>query len=208
MMFSLIPRDLTFFTMLEAAAKNALLASRLLRNLLENFRDLPERAKQIRDLEHEGDRLTHELLDKLDRTFVTPIDREDIYALTRGIDDIVDAIYYVTDHMVVYKIQQPTREAISLVRVLVRCCEELDSAMVLLRSGSRIREVQRHCIEIDRLENMGDHLVRQALWDLFEDPKDALEVLKWKEFYDVLEHSIDYTENVADLLRGVVLKAI
>ncbi|MBM3266770.1 MAG: DUF47 family protein [Candidatus Sericytochromatia bacterium] len=207
-MNALIPRDESFFGLLEAAAKNALLASRVLRNLLEDFRDAADRVKQIREMEHEGDRLTHELLDKLDRTFVTPFEREDIYSLTRGMDDIVDAIFLVADRLVVYKIQGPTREAVALVRILVRCCEELDSAMALLRSRTRFRDVQRHCIEIDRLENMGDRVVRQALWDLFGDPGDVLEVLKWKEFYDVLEGAIDFTENVADLLRGVVIKAV
>ncbi len=207
-MMSIIPRDEAFFTLLEAAAKNVLLSARDLRNLFEDYRDVQARVQQIRDKEHEGDRLTHELLGKLDRTFVTPLDREDIHLLARGLDDIVDAIEAVADRMVLYKIGAPTQESVSLVRILVRCCEEIDVSMPLLRTKRHIREAQSHCVEIDRLENMGDQVARNALMKLFEDPQDVFEVLKWKEFYDSLEEAIDYTENVADLLRGIVLKSV
>jgi predicted phosphate transport protein (TIGR00153 family) len=207
-MLNLIPRDEAFFAMLDASAKNALLAARQLRNLFEDFRDAPARVKEIRELEHEGDKITHKLLDKLDRTFIVPIDREDLYALSRGLDDVVDAIYLVADQLLLYRIDRPTSEAISLARILVRCCEQVDSAMPLLATKSRIREVQRHCSEIDRLENLADRLQRDALMKLFDDPQDVMEVIKWKEFYQVLETAIDNTENVADLLRGIVLKAV
>lgn len=205
---NLIPREEAFFTLLEAAARNVLLAARDLRNLFENYRDVPARVQEIRDKEHEGDRLTHELLDMVDRTFVTPLEREDIHLLARGLDDICDATLLVADRMLLYRIEEPTRESISLVRILVRCCEEIDVAMPLLRSKRQIREAHSHCVEIDRLEDMGDRVARDALMKLFEDPGDVMEVLKWKEFYDALEEAIDHTENVADLLRGVVLKSI
>lgn len=205
---SLIPREESFFNLLEAAAKNVLLAARDLRNLFEDYRNVPVRVQEIRDKEHEGDRITHELLDKVDRTFVTPLEREDIHHLARGLDDICDAIEMVADHMVLYRIDKPTLESVSLVRILVRCCEELDVAMPLLRTRAHIREAHGHCVEIDRLENMGDRVARDALMKLFEDPKDVMEVLKWKEFYDALEEAIDHTENVADLLRGIVLKSV
>lgn len=205
---SLIPREEAFFTLLEAAAKNVLLAARDLRNLFEDYRNVAGRVQEIRDKEHEGDRITHELLDKVDRTFVTPLEREDIVQLARGLDDIADGIEMVADHMVLYKIEKPTQESVALVRILVRCCEELDGAMPLLRTKKHIREAHGHCVEIDRLENMGDKVARDALMKLFEDPKDVMEVLKWKEFYEALENAIDHTENVADLLRGIVLKSV
>ena len=207
-MFSLIPREMAFFDSLEAGARNALTAARKLRDMCENFKDAEAQFQVIRELEHEGDRITHDFLDRLDRTFVVPLDREDLYALARGIDDIVDQIDLVADHMVLYGIDAPTKLASAMVRVLVRCCEELDVSMPLLRSKRRIREVNGHCIEIDRLENLGDELNRESLMALFDNPTDAITVLKWKEFYSVLEDAIDATDAVADLLRGIVIKAI
>lgn len=207
-MMSIIPREEAFFTLLEAAAKNALLTARDLRNLFEDYRNVPARVQDIRDKEHEGDRITHDLLGKLDRTFVTPLDRDDIHLLARGLDDIVDGIEMVADHMVLYRIDKPTQESVSLARILVRCCEEIDVAMPLLRVRAHIREAHSHCVEIDRLENLGDKVARDALMKLFENPTDVLEVIKWKEFYDALEEAIDHTENVANLLRGIVLKSV
>jgi predicted phosphate transport protein (TIGR00153 family) len=205
-MFRLLPREESFFDLLEAAAVNALATARLFRDMVEDYRTLPERVQKITDAEHAGDRIIHQIMDKLNKTFVTPIDREDIHALATEIDDIVDAIEVAADRMILYRIKEPTPITISLVRVLVRCCEEVASAIPLLRSPKQMKAILSHGIEINRLENEADSLSRVALEALFADPKDALEVLKWKEVYSTLEEAIDMTENVADVLHGIVIK--
>lgn len=209
-MIRLIPREESFFDLLEASAKNVIDTARLLRDMVEDYRNLPERFQKIRDTEHAGDRVTHQIMDKLNRTFITPIDREDIHSLAFALDDIVDSIELVADRFILYKIAKPTSMTISLVRILVRCCEEIYAAMGLLRYPKRIKEILDHAIEINRLENEGDQLSRAALERLFDDaahtPQDILDIIKWKELYDVLEEAIDYTEDVADRLHGVVIK--
>jgi predicted phosphate transport protein (TIGR00153 family) len=205
-MFRLLPREESFFDLLEAAAVNALATARLFRDMVEDYRNLPERVQKITDAEHAGDRIIHQIMDKLNKTFVTPIDREDIHALATEIDDIVDAIEVAADRMILYRIKEPTPITISLVRVLVRCCEEVATAIPLLRSPKQMKAILSHGIEINRLENEADSLSRAALEALFADPKDALEVLKWKEVYSTLEEAIDMTENVADVLHGIVIK--
>ncbi|MBI6545202.1 MAG: DUF47 family protein [Cyanobacteria bacterium NC_groundwater_1444_Ag_S-0.65um_54_12] len=207
-MFHLIPRELVFFDLLTAAMQNALQAARELRDMVEDYHVPSPQLQRIRDLEHEGDRITHELLDRLDRTFVVPLDREDLHALADGIDDIVDSLNMVAEHFILYRIANTTKEAVSLTRILVRCCEELAAVMPLLQTRGNSAEIDRHCIEINRLENMADKLAQDALTELFRAPDDLLAVIKWKEFYEALENAIDQTENVADLLKGVVLKAL
>ncbi|HEY9857303.1 MAG TPA: DUF47 family protein [Stenomitos sp.] len=209
-MISLIPREETFFDLLEASAKNVIDTARLLRDMVEDYRNLPERFQKIRETEHAGDRITHQIMDKLNRTFITPIDREDIHSLAFALDDIVDSIELVADRFLLYKIEKPTSMTLSLVRILVRCCEEIHAAMGLLRHPKRMKEILDHTIEINRLENEGDQLSRAALEKLFDDPGETphaiLEIIKWKELYDVLEEAIDFTEDVADRLHGVVIK--
>lgn len=205
-MLKLIPREETFFDLLEAASKNALETARFLRDMVEDYRELPEKFQRIRDAEHAGDRITHDIMDKLNRTFITPLDREDLHDLATDLDDIVDAIELVADRMVLYKIERPTGITLSMVRVLVRACEEINAAMPILRTSKRMKEVLDHCIEINRLENEGDKLSRAAYQQLFDDPKDVIGVIKWKEVYDVLEEAIDVTENVANRLNGLVIK--
>lgn len=206
----LIPREETFFDLLEASAKNVLDTARLLRDMVEDYRELPSRFQKIRDTEHAGDAITHQLMDKLNRTFVTPIDREDIHALAFDLDDIVDSIELAADRFLLYKIEKPSAMTLSLVRILVRCCEEINTAMPLLRNPKRMKEILDHCIEINRLENEGDQLSRAALEKLFDkpvtEPHEVLDIIKWREVYDVLEEAIDFTEDVADRLHGVVIK--
>ena len=206
----LLPREDSFFDLLEASARNVLDTARLLRDMAEDFRNLPERFQKIRDTEHAGDRITHQIMDKHNRTFVTPIDREDIHSLAFALDDIVDSIELVADRFILYKIPRPTGHAISLVRILVRSCEEIQVAMGLLRDRKRMKEILDHTIEINRLENEGDQLSRAALETLFDGPcettREMLDLIKWKEVYSVLEEAIDFTEDVADQLHGVVIK--
>ena len=205
-MFRLIPREDSFFDLLEASSKNMLAAARLLRDLVEDYRDVPGRLQKLTDAEHVGDHYTHQILDKLNKTFVTPMDREDIHALTIELDNIVDSIELVADRMLLYQIDKPTDFMISMVRLLERCCEQLDQAMPLLRHSKRMNEVLPHTVEVNRLENEADKLNRVALDTLFTQPHDPLYVIKWKDIYDTLEDAIDMTEGVADQLHGIVIK--
>lgn len=205
-MLKLIPREETFFDLFDTSAKVALTSSRLLRDLVEDYRDVEARVKKIRDNEHEGDQVTHEIMDKLNRTFVTPLDREDIHSLAYCLDDISDSIELAADRMILYKIEKPTPITLSLVRILVRCCEEINAAIPLLRDRKRYGEILEHGIEINRLENEGDALSRAALAKLFENPENVFDVIRWKEVYEVIEDAIDLTEDVADRLHGMVIK--
>ncbi|MFN3431201.1 MAG: DUF47 domain-containing protein [Candidatus Sericytochromatia bacterium] len=205
-MFNLIPREDSFFDLLEASSKNMLGCARLLRDLVEDYRDVPGRLAKLTDAEHVGDHYTHQILEKLNKTFVTPMDREDIHALTIELDNIVDLIELVADRMLLYQIEKPTDFMISMVRLLERCCEQIDQAMPLLRHNKRMKEILAHTVEVNRLENEADKLNRTALSTLFDSPQDPLYVIKWKEVYDTLESAIDMTEDVADQLHGIVIK--
>jgi hypothetical protein len=202
----IIPREDSFFDLLESSAKNVLAGARLLRDLVEDYRDVPGRFQKLQDAEHAGDQVTHQILEKLNKTFVTPLDREDIHALTINLDDIMDAIELVGDRLLLYRIERPTDLMISLVRLLERCCEQIDQAIPLLRHAKRLKDILPHAVEINRLENEADRLTRAALSSLFDQPRDVLDVIKWKEVYDTLESAIDSTEDVADMMHGIVLK--
>jgi hypothetical protein len=204
--FRLIPREESFFDLLEASSRNALAGARLLRDLAEDYRDVPGRLQKLTDAEHAGDKVTHQILEKLNKTFVTPLDREDIHALTIDLDNIVDSTELVADRLLLYRIERPTDLLITLVRLLERCCEQIDQAVPLLRSPRRHRDILPHVVEINRLENEADKLNRLALGSLFDQPRDVLEVIKWKEVYDTIEAAIDMTEDVAGRLHGIVLK--
>ena len=205
-MLRLIPREESFFDLLEASSKNVLSGARLLRDLVEDYRDVPGRFQKLTDAEHSGDHVTHQILEKLNKTFVTPLDREDIHKLTIDLDNIIDSIELVADRLLLYQIEKPTPVMISMVRVLERCCEQIDQAIPLLRYSKNLKQILPHSIEINRLENEADKLNRAALTELFENPSDVLYVIKWKEVYDTLEEAIDMTEDVADQLHEIVIK--
>lgn len=205
-MLKIIPREETFFDLFEASAQVVLTSARYLRDLVENYCEVEPKIQRIRETEHQGDLLTHEIMRKLNLTFVTPLDREDIHALASCLDDILDSIELAADRMLLYKIEKPTPLMVSMVRVLVRCCEEISAAIPLVRDQKRFGEILEHGIEINRLENEGNALSRAALEALFEHPEDVLEVIRQKEVYEAIEKAINLTEDVADQLHGVVIK--
>ncbi|MBM3274892.1 MAG: DUF47 domain-containing protein [Candidatus Sericytochromatia bacterium] len=204
-MINFAPRKEPFFDLLADAASNALDTARALRDLVEDYREIETKFERIRQMEHEGDRIAHEIFERLNKTFVTPIDREDIHALTIDIDDIVDGIEEVADHLLIYRIKEPTAMVIGMVRILVRCCEEIAAAVPLLH-GKRAAEIAERVVEINRLENEGDQLYRAALEKLFEAPENLLDVIRWKEVYEVVEKAIDSAEDIADCLHGIQIK--
>ena len=202
----LFPKQIDFFEILDAAAKNVTEATSALLDLFVNYTDVEAKVKNLYEIEQEGDILTHEIIRKLNLTFITPIDREDIQALATNIDDIVDLIWGGVDKMVVFRIEKPTKEAIQLANDLNLTAEAVLKAIRDLRAKDYDR-VKEHCIEINRLENLVDRVFRNALGELFDDFKDdPMMVIKWKEIYEHLEDSADKCEDVANIIEGIVLK--
>ena len=202
-MFRLIPREEKFFEMFEASARNIHRGAYLLREMMEQYRDPEKQADAIMEVEHQGDTITHDIIHKLNQTFITPIDREDIYALSSALDDVLDLIESVSDRMVMYKIKEPTETARRLAGIIFKSAEEIVKGVGLLKA---LGDVGPYCIEINRLENEADRVSRDAVADLFENVRDPILVLKWKELYEHLEEATDRCEDVANILENIVLK--
>jgi uncharacterized protein len=197
------PRDRVYFELFEEAGHNIMVSAELLEQLLADYPDHRELAQDIRDCEHEGDRITHEILDRLNHTFVTPIDREDILALTSALDDIVDYIEEVADYLGLYKIEAPMDQAIKLADVIHQAARQIAEAIPRLRG---FNDISAHTVEINRLENEGDRITREAIASLFDGGIDPMVVIRWKDLFERLEAAIDAAEHVAHILEGIVIK--
>ncbi len=201
---SLVPRDRVFFDLFVEAGENSLRSARLLKEMLEVWPDDPGGlARDILKAEQEGDRITHDIIQRLNTTFVTPLDREDIYALATKLDDIVDYVEEAADFLGLYQIEAPMAQAQEMADVLVLACEQLSSALGELRG---FKGLDRYWIEIHRLENDGDRISRDAVASLFANGIDPMVVIRWKDIFAVLERAIDATETVAHILEGIVIK--
>jgi len=198
-----VPNDRQFFDLFEEAAGNILRAADLLDQMLAAW---PERAGLGRDIlvcEHEGDRITHDIIQRLNQTFVTPIDREDIYELASALDDIVDLAEEVADFLGLYKVEAPMEQAQNLAHILLQASRQIADAMPRMR---KFGDISHYTVEIHRLENDGDRVVREAIAALFEGGIDPMVVIRWKDIYERLESAIDATERVANVLQGIVIK--
>jgi hypothetical protein len=202
----LLPREENFFDIFEQAADNVHEAAKALLGLMENFTNLPEVARRIEDLEHRGDSFTHQTIERLNKTFITPIDREDIHELVCRMDDVVDLIDTAANRMLLYKIQKPREEAVALARVLVKATEVITRAMRDARNMKNIDRIIRHCVDIHSAENEGDKIMHRGLAALFEGQPDPLDVIKWKDILHELESATDRCEDVANVLESIVLK--
>ena len=203
-MFRLLPRDENFFDLFEQQAGHIVSASRVLEELTLDYPSAQAKVERIRDLEHAGDAITHEVVRRLNTTFVTPIDREDIYALASRLDDVLDLIDAVADRLLLYKIKAPTDGSIGMAKIIVKTAEETDRAVRCLRTLSPF--YHKHAVEVNRLENEADRLLRDQLAALFEGGTDAIEVIKWKDIYETMEKITDRLEDVANVLQGVIVK--
>ncbi|TMB54938.1 MAG: DUF47 domain-containing protein [Chloroflexi bacterium] len=203
MRFPLIPREEKFFDMFVADARNMLGAARLLEQFFGNYDDRERIASQLRDAEHSGDQISHEIGHKLESTFVTPFDREDIHALISRLDDIVDFIEEIADTCILYNIDEPTPTAREQAGIITRQCEQLTEGLDKLRG---FKGLEQHWIEVHRLENEGDRIARQAVAELFKHGQDPLTVIKWKDVYALLEKAIDACEDAANVLERIVVK--
>ena len=203
MKFSFMPKEERFFELFEEEAQNIYKAAKLLKEMVDNYSEAEAKAKEIFDVEFEGDRITHDIIRHLNKTFITPLDREDIYNLASKMDDILDLIESVTDRMVIYKIEEPTPECCKLVDIILRMAEVITWGVSNLKN---LGHVYDHCIEINRLENEADRVTRDAISRLFDQEKDPIAVIKWKEIYEKLEDTTDSCKDVANILESVVLK--
>ena len=201
--FRLIPREERFFDLFVEDAANVLDGARQLEAMLRTYDSVEKSAKKIRETEHRGDEISHDIGRRLESTFVTPFDREEIHALISGLDDILDLIEEVADTFLLYRIESPTKTSIKQAALVVQCCETLHQALTNLRS---FKGLDTFIAEVHRLENDGDRLSRSAIAGLFDDGTKTIDVLKWKDVYALLEHTIDKCEDVADLIERIVVK--
>lgn len=195
-----------FFKWFEDAASNMLEASKVLRELCYNFDNPQEAVSRLHDLEHLGDEIGHEMYNKLNNTFVTPMDREDIIHLYSAIDDVTDLIHSVADLMVVYKVEAVTPIAQQLSDCIVSSAEHVAAAVPHLRKRSELSTILPSIVEIHSLENKADQLLRDGLSELFSNPQDVLHIIKWRDIYSEMEEATDKAEDIADVLRGLVIK--
>jgi predicted phosphate transport protein (TIGR00153 family) len=196
-------RDRQFFDLFEEAAGNIQRAADLLDQMLRHFPDNADLSRDILICEQEGDRITHDIIRRLNEMFVTPIDREDIYELASALDDIVDYTEEVADYLGLYKIEAPFEQAQRMAHILLQACRQLAEAMPRLRDFD---DISHYTVEINRLENDGDRVVREAMAALFDDGIDPMVVIRWKDIYERLESAIDSTETVANILEGITIK--
>jgi predicted phosphate transport protein (TIGR00153 family) len=194
-----------FFGLFTESAENLRTAAELLQDLIGDYRDIELKAERIADREHEGDEVTHAIIRLLNTTFVTPMDREDIYQLATALDDVMDAIEAVSDLFVLHRIEAPLPEMKAQIDVLVLAARQTEHALAALPNMRRER-LEPYWIEINRLENEGDRLYRRAIADLFSGEHRAMDVLKWKEVIENLEEALDGLENVANIIESTVLK--
>jgi len=196
-----------FYDLFEQDTSNLVVAAEKLVDLFDNYEDVEVKAKQLKDLEHRGDIITHEIIQRLHRTFVTPIDREDINLLAHSLDDVMDFIEAAGRTAHLYRITQPTERARELARIVVKAAYKLNEVMPRLRHRDQFPWILKQCVAINTLENEADDVQHAALAELFEVcHMDACEVIKWREIYEHLETATDRTEDVANVLEGIVLK--
>ena len=203
MRLRLIPREERFFDLFVEDAANVLGAARLLEAMLRTYDVVERRAGEIRDAEHRGDEISHDIGHRLESTFVTPFDREEIHGLISALDDVLDYIEEVADTFVLYRIDAPTPVAVEQASIVVLQCEQLHDALSHLRG---FRELDKYWIEVHRLENEGDLIGRQAIASLFDNDADAIEIIKWRKIYNLLEDTIDKCEDVANIIERIVVK--
>jgi uncharacterized protein len=204
-MVRLIPKDTKFFDMFAEMASNLGDGARLLKQTLQDFQNVEARVLQLKDIEHRGDDMTHNILTKLNQTFITPFDREDIYRLASSLDDVLDFVYAAGIRLIMYKITAAPPAATHLAEIVIKQSDQLTDALARLNKNRD--HVLENCVEINRLENEADGIARTAIAALFENEKDPISLIKLKELYEVLETATDKAEDAANVIEGVVLKS-
>jgi len=203
-MVRLLPKETKFFELFEQMSSNLILGATAITDLLREFKDTPSYVKQIKDIEHRGDELTHTVFVKLNSTFITPFDREDIHTLASSLDDVLDFINAAADRIMLYKIHAAPPAAFELAEIIVKQSEALGRAV---RNLEKLKDVLPHCVEVNRLENEADRVSREAIGRLFDSEMDPIALIKIKELLEVLETATDKAEDAANVLETVVLKS-
>ena len=203
---SLIPREKKFFALFEQGTQNAVKIAQQLKDMVYIWGNVKERVGVINDLEHQGDAITHQIFEQLHRTIITPFDREDIALLAHSIDDVADFIHAAADAMLLYKVERPTHRAKELADIVVQAVAEVERAVSEMHDRIGRKQLLKRCVEINRLENIGDSVYRSAMAELFDDSADFAGVIKWREIYNHMESVIDRCEDIANILEGVAIK--
>ena len=201
-----IPREEKFFDLFQASAENMVKAAHSLKEMISSWEHVEGKAAEITELEHKGDTITHEIMSRLNRTFVTPFDREDIVQLAHSLDDVTDFIHSAADAMVLYKVDRPGERAKELADIILQGTEEIEKVLPQLKKRIILSSVLKRCVEINRLENLADRVYRSAIAELFDDSTDMAHIIKWREIYSHMESATDRCEDVADVLEGVAIK--
>jgi predicted phosphate transport protein (TIGR00153 family) len=202
-MIRLIPRETKFFELFAELSGYLTEGAKLLRSILEDPRDLERRVQEVQDVEHKGDKATHAIITKLNQTFITPFDREDIHRLASSLDDVLDFVNAASTRLVMYKIYEPPPTSAELAGIIVLQSEELARGVSLLEKNG---EVLKHCEEVNRLEDEADQVSRRAIANLFDREKNPIQLIKVKELYEILEVATDKAEDAANVLETIVLK--
>lgn len=200
----LIPKEEKFFELLEASARNLLEGAKALKDLVHNFTEVERKVKHIKELEHKGDSIIHEIIDKLNKTFITPIDREDIHVLASKLDDVLDAIEGISSRILNFRIERPTPECVRLVDIIHEAVKQIDKAISNL---NHFEDLPQFCIEINRLENEADQISQEMVGQLLDQEPNWRVAIKWKEIYGRLETAADHCEDIADAIEAVVVKS-
>ena len=203
-MVRLVPREAKFFELFASMSSNLTEGAKLLAAILLDMQNVEVRVRQLSEIEHAGDDLTHTVITRLNQTFITPFDREDIHKLATSLDDVLDFIHAAAERLTMYKITTAPPAAAELAQIIVRQAEELASAVSLLEKHDHVLD---HCVEVNRLENEADQVARESIAKLFEREKDPIALIKLKELYEVLETATDKAEDAANVLESVVLKS-
>jgi len=201
-----IPREEKFFDLFQASAENMVKAAQNLKEMITEWEHVEGKVAEITELEHKGDTITHEIMSRSHRTFVTPFDREDIAQLAHVLDDVTDFIHSAADAMLLYKVERPGERAKELADIILQATEEIEKVLPQLKKRIILSSVLKRCVEINRLENLADRVYRSAIAELFDDSTDMAHIIKWREIYSHMESATDRCEDVADVLEGVAIK--
>ncbi len=204
---NLMPRDDRFFDLFEVSAHNMVKAALVLKDMIYNWENIEQKVDELTKIEHQGDTITHEIMYQLNRSFITPFDREDIGMLAHSLDDVTDLLQAAGDTMMLYNVKKPGSRAKELADILVQITTEVENVMPSLRKhNANLEKILGSCVEINRLENIADKIYRSALKELFDDTAEIAEIIKWREIFEQLEGATDMCEDVANVLEGVALK--
>ena len=204
--WSLIPREKKFFVLFEQSAQNAVKITQQLKDMVHIWENVKERVGVITDLEHQGDAITHQIFGQLHRSVITPFDREDIALLAHSLDDVTDFIHAAADAMLLYKVERPTHRGKELAEIALQAVAEVEKAVSEMHDRIGRKQLLKRCIEINRLENLGDGVYRSAMAELFDDSANIADLIKWREIYNHMESVIDRCEDIANILEGVSMK--